>query len=346
MVLSAYDTRWLSSRDRRCGCEGLTLHGRVFLAVLGALALPGPATAIQWPGELSGRVVDSLTRTTLGAVEVLVEPGSWRTSTDASGSLLLRGLEPGSYRVSFSRLGYGRSYRDVEVRNGNVTRVTVELTPVAFELVGITATAAVAASGGVVLSRAAIVASGARTAGDALRAVPGVVIQEQTRGGPQSVSVRGSNPDAVLVLLDGIPLNDPITGEADLSSVSARSLMSATVLPGALSARFGPRAAAGVILLESSADSDPWYVSAWAGSLGQLGLDVGGGRALWHGRWVGRVERRGLDGGFGFTIPAEAGGGEIYRRNADLMSWSASTGWSGPLGQGELSATAGIERVH
>ncbi|MEC9298876.1 MAG: carboxypeptidase regulatory-like domain-containing protein, partial [Gemmatimonadota bacterium] len=100
-----------------CGCEGLTLHGRVFLAVLGALALPGPATAIQWPGELSGRVVDSLTGTTLGAVEVLVEPGSWRTSTDASGSLLLRGLEPGSYRVSFSRLGYGRSYRDV-VRGG------------------------------------------------------------------------------------------------------------------------------------------------------------------------------------------------------------------------------------
>ncbi|HAT18040.1 MAG TPA: hypothetical protein DCS76_09620, partial [Gemmatimonadetes bacterium] len=266
-----------------CGCEGLTLHGRVFLAVLGALALPGPTTAIQWPGELSGRVVDSLTRTTLGAVEVLVEPGSWRTSTDASGSLLLRGLEPGSYRVSFSRLGYGRTYRDVEVRNGNVTRVTVELTPVALELVGITATAAVAASGGVVLSRAAIVASGARTAGDALRAVPGVVIQEQTRGGPQSVSVRGSNPDAVLVLLDGIPLNDPITGEADLSSVSARSLMSATVLPGALSVRFGPRAAAGVILLESSADSDPWYLSAWAGSLGQLGLDVGGSRALWHG---------------------------------------------------------------
>ena len=77
---------------------------------------------------------------------------------------------PGSYRISVRRLGYSRTYRDVEVQNGGVARVTVELMPVALELVGITAT--VAAAGGVVLSRPAIVASGARTAGDALRAFP------------------------------------------------------------------------------------------------------------------------------------------------------------------------------
>jgi len=314
-----------------------------YIAVLTAFALPGTASAIQWPGELSGRIVDSLTRTPLGAVEVLVEPGAWRTSTDASGGFRLRGLEPGSYRVSLRRLGYGRTFRDVEVQNGGISRLTMELTPVALELVGITAT--VAASGGVVLSRAAIVASGARTAGDALRAVPGIVIQEQTRGGPQKVSLRGSNPDAVLVLLDGIPLNDPVTGEADLSTVPARSLASATVLPGALSARFGPRATAGVILLESSGDSDPWQVSTWVGSLVQLGLGVEGGLPLWSGRWVGRVEGRGLDGGFGFDIPPEVGGGEAYRTNADLASWSASTGWSGSLWQGDLSVIAGLETL-
>ncbi len=322
-----------------------TMRGgwRVCLAVATALAVPATASAVQWPGELSGRIVDSFTRTPLAAVEVVVEPGAWRMSTDASGSFRLRGLAPGLYRVSVRRLGYGGTYRDVEVQNGGVARVTVGLIPVALELVGITA--AVEAAGGVVLSRPAIIASGARTAGDALRAVPGIVIQERSRGGPQAVSVRGANPDGVLVLLDGIPLNDPVTGEADLSTVSARSLTRATVLPGALSARFGPRAAAGVILLESSGDLDPWHVSTWAGSLGQLGLGVGGGRALWNGRWVGRVEGRGLDGGFGFTIPAEAGGGEAYRSNADLMTWSASTGWSGPLWDGDLNAVAGLETL-
>ena len=339
-----YRSTMRGGRPRGTGAaHGCAAYGCAALAVLAALSLPGAASALQWPGELSGRIVDSLTRTPLVAVEVLVEPGAWRTSTDASGGFRLRGLEPGSYRVSVRRLGYARTYRDVEVQNGGIARVTVELTPVALELVGITAT--VAAAGGVVLSRAAIVASGARTAGDALRYVPGIVIQERSRGGAQSVSVRGSNPDAVLVLLDGIPLNDPVTGEADLSTVSARSLTRATVLPGALSARFGPRAAAGVILLESSGDSDPWHVSTWAGSLGQLGLGVEGSRALWNGRWVGQVDGRGLDGGFGFTIPVEAGGGEAYRSNADLVTWSASTGWSGPLWDGDLSAVAGLETL-
>ena len=339
-------------RPNRTGAAHRSAHGShrcahrykcAGLALLALLALPARAPATQWPGELSGRIVDSLTRTPLGTVEVLVEPGAWKTSTDASGGFRLRGLEPGSYRVSVRRLGYGRTYRDVEVKNGVVARIALELTPVALEVVGITAT--VASAGGIVLLREAIVGSGARTAGDALRAVPGIVVQEQTRGGPQRVSVRGSNPDAVLVLLDGVPLNDPVTGEADLSTVPARSLTRATVLPGALSARFGPRAAAGVILLQSSGDVEPWQVSTWAGSLEQFGLGAGGGGALWNGHWQGRVEGRGLDGGFDFTIPAEAGGGEAYRGNADLVTWSASTGWSGRLWDGDLSAMTGFETL-
>ena len=327
------------------GCPRWTGAAPVYaaLALLAALVLPAGASATQWPGELSGRIVDSLARTPLGAVEVLLEPGAWKTLTDASGGFRLRGLEPGSYRLSVRRLGYARTHLDVEIQNGVVARVALALTPVALEVGGITAT--VASVGGIVLLREAIVGSGARSAGDALRAVPGLVVQEQTRGGPQRVSVRGSNPDAVLVLLDGVPLNDPVTGEADLSTVPAWSLTRATVLPGALSARFGPRAAAGVILLETSGDTEPWRVSTWAGSLEQFGLSAGGGGALWNGHWRGRAEGRGLDGGFDFTIPTEAGGGEAYRGNADLVAWSASTGWSGPLWDGDLSAMAGFETL-
>ena len=145
------------------------------LLMLAAVAHPATASATQWPGELSGRIVDSVTRTPLGTVEVRVEPGAWNTSTDASGGFRLRGLAPGSYRVSVRRLGYGRTHRDVDVQNGVVSRIALELTPVALEVAGITAT--VASAGGVVLLRDAIVASGARTAGDALQGVVGIVVR-------------------------------------------------------------------------------------------------------------------------------------------------------------------------
>ena len=338
-VSSFYRSTMRGGRPRRTGVAPWYAG----LCALAVLALPGEASAIQWPGELSGRIVDSLTRTPLGAVEVLVEPGAWKTSTDASGGFRLRGLEPGSYRVSVRRLGYGRTHRDVDVQNGVVARVTLELTPVGLEVGEITAT--VASVGGIVLLREAIVGSGARTAGDALQAVPGIVVQERVRGGPQLVSVRGANPDAVLVLLDGVPLNDPVTGEADLSTVSAGSLTRATVLVGALSTRFGPRAAAGAILLETSGRMENGHLSTWAGSLRQFGLSAGGGGALWNGRWQGRVEGRRIDGGFDFIIPAEAGGGEAHRGNADLVTWVASSGWAGPLWRGDLSATAGFETL-
>ena len=328
----------------------LALPGSAWALRRPAMAVPGPtllflrpAAAAQWPGELSGQIVDSVNAAPLGAVEVLVEPGAWRTSTDASGGFRLRGLEPGSYQISVLRLGYGRTSRDITVENGRVTRVRIELNPVALEMLGITATVAV--PGGVVLSRADIAGSGARTAGDALEGIAGIVIQEQARGGPQRVSIRGANPDAVLVLLDGVPINDPVTGEADLSTVSARTLTGVTVLPGALSARFGPRASAGVILLQSSGDLEPVQVSTWAGALGQAGVGVGGGRALGNGRWNGRLEGRRLDGGFAFSVPSEAGGGEGYRDNADLIAWNASTGWSGRLWAGNLVATAGLETL-
>src|SRR5690606_40164290 len=91
----------------------------------------------------------------------------------------------------------------------------------------------------------AIERSGARTAGDVIRAVPGAVVRATSPGGPQTVSIRGSGEDAVLVLVDGVPLNDPVTGEADLSTVPAGAIESVAVLPGAQSARYGARAEAG-----------------------------------------------------------------------------------------------------
>src|SRR4029453_11018875 len=60
-----------------------------------------------------------------------------------------------------------------------------------------------------VLDRETIEGSGARTAAELLRFVPGLdVTSGGTRGGLTTAQIRGGDPNFTLVLLDGVPLND------------------------------------------------------------------------------------------------------------------------------------------
>jgi vitamin B12 transporter len=128
--------------------------------------------------------------------------------------------------------------------------------------------------------------------GEWLSTQPGVSVRGATAGGGQTVSVRGSRSEGVLVLLDGHPVNDPITGSADLSSVSVASLESATLVRGAGSARHGSGALAGVLLLRSrrpqgSTASAALRVSSFGGIGGDLYVSRSGraGRAALSVAW-------------------------------------------------------------
>ncbi len=88
----------------------------------------------------------------------------------------------------------------------------------------------------------------------------------------QGVSLRGLGPSGAsrsLVLLDGVPLNDPFGGWVPWSSVPADSLQEAEVVPGGGAAAWGNEALAGVIQLFSK-DPQPGNGSA-ALRLGDFG---------------------------------------------------------------------------
>jgi iron complex outermembrane receptor protein len=128
--------------------------------------------------------------------------------------------------------------------------------------------------------------------GEWLSTQPGVSLRGSMTAGGQTVSVRGSRPEGVLVLLDGHPVNDPMTGSADLSSVSIASLESATLVRGAGSARHGSGALAGVLLLRSrqprgSAASGAVRVSSFGGVGGEFQVSRSGsaGRAALSLSW-------------------------------------------------------------
>lgn len=93
----------------------------------------------------------------------------------------------------------------------------------------------------------------AKDAAELISTTPGAVVQDSGGAGQRkTLSLRGAAPNAVLVLLDGVPLTGP--GAAmDLSRIPTAALDKLEVLRGGGSARYGPGAMGGVVNLVTRA---------------------------------------------------------------------------------------------
>lgn len=89
----------------------------------------------------------------------------------------------------------------------------------------------------------------ARSVGELLQSVPGVVVSQRAQYGVQSdLSMRGSTFDQVQVLLNGFPVGDPQTGHHVMDlPVGKRDISRLEVLPGHGSTLYGPGAFGGTV---------------------------------------------------------------------------------------------------
>ncbi len=122
---------------------------------------------------------------------------------------------------------------------------------------------------------------------DALREVPGVYVRSYGGLGRfTAISVRGSSAAQVQVLYEGVPVEDSVAGLADLSSLSADFVSSATLHRGYVPVRFGGAALGGVLRLSADrGDRAEARVRLGIGSFGAYEL---------RGSLVRPVGRRGL----------------------------------------------------
>ena len=89
---------------------------------------------------------------------------------------------------------------------------------------------------------------GAASVPDVLCLVPGVAVnQSGGRGSLTQTRVRGAESNQVLVVVDGIPINDVNSGDADLANLPVDSIARIEVIRGPQSGIWGPNAQAGVI---------------------------------------------------------------------------------------------------
>src|SRR5262249_5355307 len=83
---------------------------------------------------------------------------------------------------------------------------------------------------------------------DSLREVPGVQVTQS--GGPGTiteVSIRGSNTSQVLTLLDGVEVNNGLTGSFDFANLTIDNISRLEVIRGAGGSLYGSSAIGGVI---------------------------------------------------------------------------------------------------
>ena len=294
-----------------------------------------------------GRPADpAATVPVIGAV-VAVRGTGLAALTNAGGIAVLRGLSPGRHALTITALGFAEATAEVEATNGRLTRASVVLAPAPVRLAGLNVqVASRAGAGRTTVVETADLPPGVADLAAALDRVPGAtVVRRGGPGAPAVVQLRGSGGDQVLVLLDGTAINSPLTGEADLGTVNLEQVARIVVIPGAQSARYGPQALGGVVLLESRDEGAS--LTAGAGSWSSAETAASASRA-WRDAWSvsGGARWRHSGGAFTYDVPAFRGGGETARENAAFTQagGDVSIARRGRLNPSLRAHLSGIER--
>jgi outer membrane receptor for ferrienterochelin and colicins len=99
-----------------------------------------------------------------------------------------------------------------------------------------------------VLTSADIEQSSAQHLGDVLKLLPGVSVATYgSMGQNASLSLRGSTSGQVLIMIDGVPINDIQLGGFDLNLIPLEDVQSIEVVRGAVSSLYGADALGGVV---------------------------------------------------------------------------------------------------
>ncbi|UCH09832.1 MAG: TonB-dependent receptor [Fidelibacterota bacterium] len=100
-----------------------------------------------------------------------------------------------------------------------------------------------------IVTRDMLEAYPASNVGDVLSSQSGVYVRRTNQGGMTTASLRGTQSTQVLVVRDGIPVNDAFNGISDLSQLSLTSIERIEIVRGPTSHLYGANALGGVINL-------------------------------------------------------------------------------------------------
>lgn len=210
------------------------------------------AANAQTNAVLYGVVFDNLTSEAIIGATVATDLGEG-TVTDLDGKFRLD-LNPGTYKVSFSYLGYETTTKTMTLAAGQIKEVDMQLAEAKTQL-GVVVVSASLFEKNIaeetvsmdVVSKDLVQSTNARELGEIVAKTPGVTVQDG------QVSIRGGSSysygvgSRTAVLLDGLSFASADLGEAQLKSAPVENIEQVEVIKGSSSVVYGSSALNGVV---------------------------------------------------------------------------------------------------
>ncbi len=254
------------SRDIRC--LPVRAHRNV-LALLLVIAIRTDCLA-GITGVIEGRILDRATKEPIVGVNVLMIGTPYGATSNQDGYYRIANVRGGEYDIRFSIIGYKTLImKDVVISPDLRTKLSVELDQGAVEVQPVE----------IVAQRPLIQKDLAGTAfsigGDKIEKLPIVTLSEVLTLQPSTTlegNVRGGSIASTVYLIDGIPVQDVITGGLG-TDIPKSSVSGVTILTGGLDAEYGNTLSGAVnVITKAGSDQhsfgirlerDNWLPESW-----------------------------------------------------------------------------------
>jgi vitamin B12 transporter len=225
----------------------------------------------QFPVQVSGRVTDARTGEPVTGANIQLVGKGWGTITGTNGTFEFRSIPEDTYQLRISHVAYLPELAEITIKPGIPQSFVISLTPIIYALpevnVVILQSDEETVAPTVVIDRKTIERSSAQSVGDLVANHSGLFVKEKgPAGSPQTVSIRGSAPNQILVFLDGQRLNTPAWGEVDLNTIPIDMVERVEIIRGS-SPQYGGDASGGVIRI----------ITKSLGAVSERKIQLGGG---------------------------------------------------------------------
>lgn len=264
---------------------------RLFLIVTVILIFMQPRA---WAREfiITGIVTDAVSGDVLPNAQVTLLNNSGGTVTNSSGQFQLSIPQAGATELRFSYMGYTSKDLNIDLNPRGNASLTVALMPENINLPAVTVQASKSPRNLALPDRTFYRFAPTRqeiraasVTSDLLMRLPEVDVKSTGPGQSPQISLRGSQANQVLILINGQSANSGSNGQFDINQIPVNSIREIQVAPGNQSAQYGNQAMGGIvnIVLVPPHRSEQTSIQSSVGSWDQRKVSIGNDlrRRMW-----------------------------------------------------------------